>query len=402
MTGPGPTTLADVPYLDLADDARFRADPAATFDQLREQSWLIRTIRGYEVLHHDIAQQMCVDPRLDSIGPEYYVQLGASEAVMWYATQASLPMIGGTRHDRIRRALQRGFTRRRIDALRPRMRAIANRLVDTLADRDPFDLVADFTYRYPIEVLCALMGVPEEDIDRFGAWTVDLGLLARFPLEPHLARIDAAVLGLRSYFRELVVLRRRRPGDDFVSTLIAAQESEDLTEDELEGALLNLLFAGHDTTRYQFGWVVHLLVQHGEWERVVASPELVTSAIKEAMRLEPSLHILLRKAVADVEYHGLLLPAGTLVAVNTYATNRDPAVFPAPHRFDVARPNASRHLGFGHGGHLCLGHALARAEMTEALTLFLERFPGLRSAGAPHYAPEFSSMSGPEHLPLTS
>lgn len=283
------------------------------------------------------------------------------------------------------------------------MRAVASGLIDRMADRNPFDLVADFTHLYPLEVLCALMGVPEEDIGRFSGWTVDLGLLARFPLTPHLARIDAAILGLRTYFRELVELRRRQPDEDFVSTLIAAQtETGPLTEDELHGALLNLLFAGHDTTRYQFGWVVQLLLEHGEWERVCTEPDLVPGAVEEAMRLEPALHIMLRKAVDAVEYHGLTLPAGTLLAVNIYATNCDPAMFPDPHRFDVTRANAHRHLGFGHGGHLCLGHALARAEMAEALALFVRWLPDLRQAGDPDYPEGLSSMSGAERIPLTN
>ncbi|WP_432168394.1 cytochrome P450 [Streptomyces sp. bgisy031] len=402
MPEDAPLTLADVPTIDLTDEP-FRTNPAAAFDAVRQKTWIIQTVRGYEVLNYDIAQQMCVDPRFYSIGPDYYRNLGASEQVMWYATQASLPMIGGERHDRIRRALQRGFTRRRIDSLRPQMRSVATRLIDALADRDPFDLVADFSTIYPLEVLCALMGVPAQDIDRFGAWTIDLGLLARFPLEPHMVRIDAAITGLREYFRGLLARRHRQPGEDFVSTLIAAQkETGRLTEDELHGALLNLLFAGQDTTRYQFGWVVQLLLQHEEWERLDAAPDRVPCAIEEAMRLEPTLHILLRKVVTDVEYCGLVLPAGTLLAVNTYAANRDPAAFPDPHRFDVMRANAHRHLGFGHGGHLCLGHGLARTEMAEALTLFVERLPGLQLAGEPGGVTGFSSMTGAECIPLVN
>jgi cytochrome P450 len=397
-----PAVLDGIPEVDLAGEP-FRTDPAAAFDRLRRESWIVRTVRGYEVLAYDVAQQMCVDRRLDSIGPDYYVRLGASEPILWYATQASLPMIEGARHDRIRRALQRGFTRRRIDALRPHMRAVATRLVDRLAARDPFDLVANFTHSYPIEVLCALLGVPEYDIDRFSSWTVDLGLLARFPLEPHMPRIDAAIDGLRGYFADLVARRRRQPGADFVSALVELQaDGESLTEDELHGALLNLLFAGHDTTRYQFGWVVQLLVRHGEWGRPRADRDLVRGAIEEAMRLEPALHILLRKVVEDVEYRGLTLPTGTLLVVNVYAANRDPDAFPDPHRFDVRRANAGRHLGFGHGGHLCLGHALARAEMAEALSVFLDRFPALSFAGRPEHSAGFSSMSGPERLPLSA
>jgi hypothetical protein len=398
----GPRTLAEVPDEDLAGSA-FADDPAGEFDRARARSWIVRTLRGYEVLDYEVVREMAVDRRLDSIGPDYYRNLDASDTIMWYATEASLPMIEGARHDRIRGALQKGFTRRRIDGLRPRMREIANRLVVRLAAADPFDVVAGFTHVYPLEVMCALMGVPQQDVDRFNAWTVDLGLLARFPLQPHMRRIDEAIAGLRKYLRGLVAQRTINPGDDFVSDLVAVQASENvLTESELEGALLNLLFAAHDTTRYQFGWVVQLLVQHGGWTSVGRNRELIASAVDEAMRLEPALHIMLRKATVNVEYRGLIIPAGTLVVMNIYAANHDPEVFPDPHRYDLSRANAGRHLGFGHGGHLCLGHALARAEMAEALAVFLDRFPELHVAGEPWYESGFSSMRGAERIPISA
>ena len=221
----------------------FATDPSGEIDRLRARTWVVRTVRGYEVLDYEVVRQMCVDPRLDGIGADYYRNLGASDLIMWWATQGSLPMIEGERHDRIRAALQRGFTRRRIDALRPFMRNVAGRLIDGLAERDPFDFVADFTHRYPLEVMCGLMGVPTEDVDRFLAWTVDLNLLAHVPLEPHMGRIDAAIAGLRDYLHELAELRRSAPADDFVSDLVAAQHEGALSPDELEGSLLNLLFA---------------------------------------------------------------------------------------------------------------------------------------------------------------
>lgn len=352
------------------------------------------------MLDYNVVRQVCVDRRLDSIGPDFYASLDASKPIMWYATESSLPMIQGERHDRIRAALQGGFTRRRIDALRPTMRRVAERLVGRLAEQQPFDLVGGFTHFYPIEVICALMGVPERDVDRFNAWTVDLGLLARFPLQPHMERIDAAIAGIRGYLRSLVAERRSRPGDDFVTALVAAQADDMLSDSELEGALLNLLFAAHDTTRYQFGWVVQLLVKHGAWEQVQVNRELVPRAVDEAMRVEPALHIMLRKATADVDYLGVVIPADTLLALNIFAANHDPAVFPDPYRYDLTRSNADRHLGFGHGGHLCLGHALARAEMAEALNVFLDRFPKLQLAGESSFEPGFSSMRGAERIPL--
>ena len=119
------------------------------------------------------------------------------------------------------------------------------------------------------------------------------------------------------------------------------------------------------------------------------------------MRLEPALHIMLRKAKEDVEYRGVRFPTGSLLTMNILAANRDPAVFADPHRFDLTRTNSGRHFGFGHGGHLCLGHALARAEMAEALNMFLDRFPRLELHGEPWFEPGFSSMSGAERIPLS-
>ncbi|MFD2469036.1 cytochrome P450 [Amycolatopsis silviterrae] len=390
-----------VPFVDLPpqqDNGR----TGAAFDAARQQSWLVRTTRGYEVIEYAACRELSVDRRLDGVGPDYYRRLGASEQVMWYATQASLPMIEEPRHARIRKALQHGFTRPRVERMRPLMRQAAWRLVEQMAGRDPFDVVGDFTDRYPIEVLCALMGVPDEDIDRFGSWTVDLGLLAKFPLEPHLPRIDAAIRGLRGYFAELIGRSEDHPGEDFVAAVVAAQgETGSLTHDELCGALLNLLFAGHDTTRYQFGTMVHLLVRHGWWQRIRADADAIPGAVEEALRLEPSLHILLRQAREDFEYRGLVLPAGTLLILNTFAANRDPAMFPEPNAFDPARTSPGKHLTFGSGGRMCLGHLLARTEMAEALQVFLEWFPLLALAGEPQMPAGLSAMNGVETLPLT-
>lgn len=401
-TADGVIADGSVPFVDLLS-AEFAADPAEAMASARARSWIVRTVRGYEVVSYAACRELSVDRRLDGVGPDYYRRLGASDDVMWYATQASLPMIEEPRHARIRKALQHGFTRPYIEGLRPRMRAIAERLVAGMADRDPFDLVADFNDRYPIEVLCALTGVADEDIDQFGTWTVDLGLLAKFPLEPHLPRLDAAIQGLRAYFGALVEQRAPQPGSDFVGRVITAQQTTGaLTEDELCGALLNLLFAGHDTTRYQFGTVVRLLVENGYWDRLRQDPTLIPGAVEEAMRLEPSLHILLRQVREELVYRDVVLPAGTLLILNAFAANRDPGMFRAPGEFDPARPESGRHLTFGFGGRMCLGHLLARTEMAEALQVLLDRFPRLSRAGEAERSAGLSAMSGVESLPLTA
>jgi cytochrome P450 len=392
---------AELPVIDFQGQA-YLSDPAGVLRAARERSWLARSGQGFQVLSHAVIKQMVADPDIDSAGPDYYRRMGGSDLLVEYATNGMLPLIQGLRHDRIRKVLQRGFTGKRIVEMKPVMRRVAGHLIDRFAGRGHFDLVADFSHHYPLEVLCALIGVPDKDIPQFSLWTVDLALMSRVPIGPHLAAIDDALRSLYGYFRELVPERRAWPTDDFVTTLIQAQAGgEELTEAELFGSLVNLLFAGHDTTRYQFVWVIQQLMTHrDQWEKVVANPALAAGAVEETLRFEPSLQGFVRQVRKDVVYRNIRLPAGTFLSLNAFAANRDPAVFADPDRFDITRPNASQQLTFGRGAHLCLGNALARSEMTEALQLFAGRFPHLTLAGEPTYPEGYSGMRGAEHLPL--
>jgi cytochrome P450 len=392
---------ADLPWIDLHGED-FRANPGAVVHAARERSWLARTGQGLQVLSYAVIKQMVADPDIDSAGPDYYRRMGGSELLVEYATNGMLPLIQGLRHDRIRKVLQAGFSGKRILDMRPVMRQVTGHLIDRFADRSEFDLVADFSHHYPLEVLCAMIGVPERDIPQFAEWTLALALMSRVPLAPHVKAIDDALQGLYGYFRALVDERRIHPENDFVTTLIRAEAAgESLSEPELFGSLVNLLFAGHDTTRYQFVWVIQQLLTHrGEWNRIVADPSLAAGAVEETLRLEPSLGGFVRQVSKDVVYRGIRLPAGTFLSLSSFAANRDPEMFPNPERFDITRPNAHLHLTFGRGSHLCLGNALARNEMTEALKIFAQRFPDLSFAGAATYAEGYSGMRGAEILPL--
>ncbi len=189
---PVPLAEADLPWIDLEGDA-YLSNPGGVFDAARRRSPVVRTVRGYEVIAYDTIRQMVLDPKLDSTGTDFYRDAGGSDVVVEYALNGMLPIIQNPRHDRIRKVLQRGFTLPRINGLRPVMRTVANRLIDRCLGRELADLVADFSHRYPLEVLCTLIGVPEADMEQFGAWTVELGRLAQFPLEPHVPHIDAAL-----------------------------------------------------------------------------------------------------------------------------------------------------------------------------------------------------------------
>jgi hypothetical protein len=137
-----------------------------------------------------------------------------------------------------------------------------------------------------------------------------------------------------------------------------------------------------------------------QWDRLRADSSLASGAVEEALRLQPSLHVFLRRVIEEATYAGVALPAGTSLILNSFAANRDPSMFPDPERFDIGRANANRHLTFSYGTHLCLGQALARAEMAEALQVFVLRFPNMKAAGKPDIASGLSFMRGAERLPV--
>lgn len=402
--GVTPLAEADLPWIDFEGE-RYAREPLAVLAEARSRSPLARSARGLQVLTHAAVSRLAIDPNLDSTGPEYYRQQQASALILEWATNGALPLIQAPRHDRIKKVLLRGFGLKRINELRPTMRAAASSLLDRIASQGRGDLVADFSHHYPLEVLCALIGVPRADIERFSNWTLALGHLASTPLAPHIPEIDDALANLFDYFRHLVAVRRRQPTEDFVSTLVQLQAGgEDLSEAELYGSLVNLLFAGHDTTRYQFGWVIQQLMDHrDQWDLLLADPSLAPGAIEESMRTQPSITVFLRVVVQELSCGGVLLPAGTFLALNSYSANNDPEVFPDPEVFDIRRPNANRQLTFGYGPHLCLGNGLARVEMAEALQVFAQRFPRLELAGRPELPPgqaAHSFMRGAEHIPI--
>lgn len=386
---------------------RYASDPYATIQELRGNHWIAHSVRGFEVLSWPEASALLVDrDHLDGIGGDYYRQQGASEEIIRYATHGMLPLMPWVRHDPIRKVLQKAFNARDIRGMREDMRTVAIRLIETNAAAGQIDFVADFLDTYPIENVCRLLGIPTADVPEFTSWTVSLARLSHNPVAPYQGEIDGALRSLYDYFGRLVAARRVDPGDDFVSALVrsAAEidaEGSGITEAEMFGALVNLLFAGHDTTRLQLGWAVLLLMQNrDQWELLVESPELAPQAVDETMRLTPSLHTILRTTTEEFEVRGVRFAEGDSISINIPAANRDPEIFDDPDRFSIQRPNAAQHLTFGRGHRLCLGQLLARSEMRVALEVLAESYPGLSLAAPEVLSDPAAATYGPERLML--
>jgi len=286
-------------------------------------------------------------------------------------------------HTRLRSLVNRAFTPRVVENLRPRVRQIADELLDRVAGQGEMDLIADLAFPLPVIVIAELLGIPPADRELFRRWSNVLVENIDLNQSDASLRAGSLVAGeLSDYLRAMIADRRRAPRDDLLSGLVAAEERGDrLSEAELIANCALLLAAGHETTVNLIGnGVLALLRAPGEWARLGAEPGLLPNAVEELLRYESPVQLTFRDALEELELHGRRVCPGQQVCLALGAANRDPAAFAEPDVLDVARPEAGRHLAFAAGIHYCVGAALARTEGQVALERLLARAPGLRLA----------------------
>ncbi len=274
---------------------------------------------------------------------------------------------------RMRALLQPHFSPKQMRALRPRVELLTAQLLDRLAGHGPpADLHQALALPLPILVICELLGVPYADRDQFRAWSEAAGDVRGR------ARSEQGLAELFRYGQALVASKRKEPADDVISRLCAAG---DLGDDEIAMLGMGLLFAGHETTVVAIGMgILCLLTAPAQLDSLASDPGLVTTAVEEILRAPGrSGGGIPRYARTDLQIGPVTVRAGELVLLENRAANHDPAVFPQPERFDIARQGAA-HVSFGHGGHYCLGAPLARIELQAVFSQLPARFPGLRLA----------------------
>jgi cytochrome P450 len=354
--------------------------------------------RAWLITRYDQARQALNDPRLSKTAPG--LRLGSMPDDTRSAIFRHMLATDPPDHTRLRRLVSAAFTARRIEALRPRIQQISDDLLDALKGRERVDLIDAYAFPLPIQVICELLGLPDEDRDTFRFWTnVIVGGQAYQAQQP------AAMRDLVAYSRRLLAERRDRPGDDLLSGLIAAHDEEDrLCEDELTSMVFLLLIAGHETTVNLIGnGTMLLLSDRSRWERLGHDRSLLPSAIEEFLRFEgPVAYATSRFTTEPMEIGGQHLPAGVPVLVGLSSANRDAARFADGDDFDLGREQ-NPHLGFGHGIHYCLGAPLARLEAQIAFTGLLDCFPEMRldgPAGDLRWRPGML-LHGLFHLPVT-
>jgi cytochrome P450 len=392
----------DLPTLDIfAEDGMDEIN-----DQVRrtaERSWIARNPFGFSVLHYDDVVAVLRDKRWHSAAARIPEMYGVTDEAFLARRRTSILSAEGDEHTRLRRLVGQAFSPRAADRLRPFMRDVINDLVDAVAPSGRADIAFDICEPYPIPIICELLGAPKEDWQLFSRLATDVLRIFNGTLNEDLPVIVAAQDELDAYTRELIAERRSRPADDLITALIAAEEAGDkLSEEELVMMVEAVIVGGTDTTRNQLGCSVALFAEHpDQWALLAERPEIAPRAVEEAMRYFGAIRGTGRFASEDIEYRGVLFPAGTLVTPSMSAANRDPAVFTDATRFDITRePSGQPQLTFGSGIHYCLGAALARAELQEALPLLATRMPNLQIDGAITWKPSSVGIFGPEHLPV--
>jgi hypothetical protein len=296
-----------------------------------------------------------------------------------YYHQKSLIHSDPPDHTRVRGVVTKALTPRLVEAMRPRIQAIANELLDSVQHQGRMDVMKDLAIPLPVTVLAEIFGVPKSDLSLFKGWADDLLAFqgVNKPPEAILERSQKALVQIRAYMAGLIEERRRQPREDLLSALVAA-EGGALSETELLNSCITLLVAGHETTTSLIGNGIYTLLRHADqWQLLQNDRSLLTSAIEEMLRYESPVARQPRLMKQDAEMGGKQIRQGQMVFQMLNAANRDPAYFTGPDQFDIRRqPN--RHMAFGVGIHFCVGAALARTEGQIVFLTVMDRLPRLR------------------------
>ncbi|MEU1514516.1 cytochrome P450 [Streptomyces sp. NPDC005811] len=391
-----------------------RADPYPIYEELRRTPVHHEDDGPYVISTYHEILGLLHDPRVSS-DSRTVAQTGHDPLAEPDQQESALPpsflRLDPPEHDRLRRMTNRPFgpphSPHRIDGMRGELRDIVTGLIDGIGDPDRFDLVDQFSYPFPVTVICRLLGIPREDEARFHAWADAIAASLdpdpdADPAERGKGAHDAR-MQLGMYLAGLIEERRRNPGDDMLSALATAQgEDGSMTTMELLSTAALLLIAGHETTvNLVTNGMLTLLRNPEVLQRLRADPRLAVPVVEELLRFEPPVQLVpQRVTLADVEVRGVTIPKGSSLWLVLASGNRDPRRFENPDRFDPDRRDI-QHLGLGSGIHSCFGAPLARLETQFALAELARRLENPRLLEDPPPYRRNAVLRGPRHLRIT-
>ncbi len=384
--------MTQTPRVDLFDP-EFKANPYPAYTGLRSEAPVHRValpdgrglwlVTRYEDVSAVLKDERFVKDWRNAVAPEQLAQIPPIPEVMKPLARNMLDT-DPPDHERLRSLVQKAFTPRLIERMRPRVQAIADALLDAVQEGGKMDLIDDYAFPLPITVIAELLGVSAEDRNKFREWSnaaVSGDTTQEYMEKVLLPHMQAFTDYLRAMFEE----KRKNPKDDLISGLVRAEEAGDkLSEDELLGMVFLLLIAGHETTVNLIGNGMLALLQHpDQLQKLREYPSLIKPAIEELLRYDGPVETSTERfAREDIAIGGTVIPKGEMVLVVIASADHDPERFTNPDTLDVTRAD-NKHLAFGKGIHFCLGAPLARMEGQIAINTLLRRMPELRLADSP-------------------
>ncbi|HEX3594398.1 MAG TPA: cytochrome P450 [Polyangiaceae bacterium] len=377
------------------------ADPDLALSRAREAGPVVTTELGTLIVRYEAVRNVLQDPRLRPSFSKFLERMGITSGPFYEWMSISPLDMEGETHRAWRQLVLRTFTPRSVERLRPFLRAEADRLIDDFPAEGRLEFIDAFARKLPSLGLCELIGVPAEDRSRFGVWADTIGLGFNLVMAPaRIGEIDDALVQLLDYSKALVNQRRSAPLDDLVSRLARSAEEDGIQVDKIHATVAGLVFAGHETTKNQLGWLMCALSEvPEEWDRVAKEPARAKEVVEEVLRFRSTVTSVGRLALEDLELFGTPVPKGSTVIASLWSANRDDAAFRNPNGFDVDGHRGGAQLAFGQGAHHCLGAALARAELQESLIALAARLECPKLEPGATFLPPVG-INGPTTLPV--
>jgi len=401
-------TELELPAFDYADPSIRGERFHHAMRELRERSWIASMPLGFVTLEREAGEFFLRSRAFTFPGLKIAEIFGIDDGPLYEEIRRNILHINGADHSRLRGLVNPAFTPRSVEKWRPAMRGFLGELFATIEDDRRCEAVEALCKPYPSQVIATVMGARLEDAGQLWDWSNLIQRQFGMSVVEERAAIEQAVTEFYAYAGELLRRRRDDPGEDLISTLIAAEHERSgdeaagrgrrdrLSDVELVNLVLNVLVGGVDTTQSQLAHALRLFADHpDQWERLAAGPELAPRAVDEVLRFEPITPFTARIAMQDVEYRDVVFPAGTVVLVCAFTGNRDGE----PDGFDITAERKGKPLTFGAGVHYCLGANLARAELQEALNFLAPRMQGLALDGEPEYG-TIDGIYGLDALPI--
>lgn len=381
------------------DDPEF----AITSDEVkaaRESNWYARTPYGLAALRYDEVSRLLKHPKLKQGSAAWPAHNGVTEGPFaeWFASW--ILNKEGEEHHRLRRLMNPAFSPKLIAGLVPRFQALGNELIDGFEHPGKCEFISEFADPYAARVIAIMLGIPESEWPIIARNAAVIGLAMGVTLKSELPKIEAALAQLYDYADELIADRQAHQRDDFVAALVNASRAGDgaMSHRELRDGLVLLVFGGYDTTRNQLGLAMQTFMQYpDQWALLASRPDLGKAAVEEVMRVNPTVRWVTREAIEDFQFEGLDIAEGTTVHLYSESAGTDPRAFLPG--FDITATDRKPHFGFGGGAHHCLGHFVARADMSEALPLLAQRMHNPRPLEGSIWLAD-SGNTGPVRLPI--